>query len=45
MEQDCKLAAFLNPKLGAANGLDVLKDIRAKYPSKTVGNGLTARYY
>jgi len=36
MEQDYKLVVILDLKLGAANGLDVLKDIRAKYPSKPV---------
>ena len=36
MEQDYKLVVILDLKLGTANGLDVLKDIRIKYPSKPV---------
>ena len=36
MEKDYKLAVVLDLKLGSADGLDVLKDIRAKYPSKPV---------
>jgi DNA-binding NtrC family response regulator len=36
MEKDYKLAVVLDLKIGSANGLDVLKDIRAKYPSKPV---------
>ncbi len=36
LEKDYKLAVVLDLKLGAANGVDVLKDIRAKYPGKPV---------
>jgi len=36
MENYYKLVVILDLKLGSANGLDVLKDIRAKYPSKPV---------
>lgn len=36
MERNYKLVVILDLKLGTANGLDVLKDIRAKYPSKPV---------
>jgi two-component system, NtrC family, response regulator HydG len=36
MEHDYKLVVILDLKLGAANGLDVLKEIRLKYPSKPV---------
>lgn len=36
MEKDYKLAVVLDLKLGNSNGLEVLKDIRAKYPSKPV---------
>ncbi len=36
MEQNYKLAVILDLKLGNTNGLDVLKDIRAKYPSNPV---------
>lgn len=36
MEQDYKLVVILDLKLGNANGLDVMKAIRAKYPSKPV---------
>lgn len=36
MENDYKLAVVLDLKLGNANGLDVLEEIRAKYPSKPV---------
>lgn len=36
MEQDYKLVVILDLKLGNASGLDVMKAIRAKYPSKPV---------
>lgn len=36
MEQNYKLVVILDLKLGNTNGLDVLKAIRAKYPSKPV---------
>ena len=36
MEREYKLAVILDLKLGNADGLDVLKEIRAKYPSKPV---------
>ena len=36
MERNYKLAVVLDLKLGNVNGLDVLKEIRAKYPSKPV---------
>ena len=36
MERNYKLAVVLDLKLGNANGLDVLKEIRVKYPSKPV---------
>jgi two-component system response regulator HydG len=36
LEQDYRLAVVLDLKLGAVNGVDVLKDIRAKYPAKPV---------
>ncbi len=36
MEQAYTLVVILDLKLGTANGLDVLKKIRAKYPSKPV---------
>ncbi|MDD2853035.1 MAG: response regulator [Desulfuromonadaceae bacterium] len=36
MENDYKLTVVLDLKLGNANGLDVLREIRAKYPSKPV---------
>ncbi len=36
LETDYKLAIVLDLKLGAVNGTDVLKEVRAKYPSKPV---------
>lgn len=36
MEENYKLTVLLDLKLGNVSGLDVLKDIRAKYPSKPV---------
>ncbi len=36
LEKDYKLAVVLDLKLGAVNGVDVLKDIHAKYPGKPV---------
>lgn len=36
MEQDYKLAVVLDLKLGYTDGLEVLKAVRAKYPSKPV---------
>lgn len=36
MEQNYKLVVLLDLKLGDADGLDVLKELRAKYPSKPV---------
>ena len=36
MEKNEKLAVVLDLKLGAVNGLDVLKQIRARYPAKAV---------
>ncbi len=36
MEQNYKLAVILDLKLGNVNGLDILKAIRAKHPSKPV---------
>lgn len=36
LEKDYKLAVVLDLKLGAENGVDVLKDIHAKYPGKPV---------
>jgi two-component system response regulator HydG len=36
MEQDYKLAVILDLKLGDTNGLEVLKAVRSKYPSKPV---------
>jgi len=36
MERDYKLVVLLDMKLGETNGLEVLKKIRAKYPSKPV---------
>ena len=36
MEESYKLAVVLDLKLGEADGLEVLKSIRAKYPSKPV---------
>lgn len=36
MEQDYKLVVLLDLKLGDTNGLDVLKSIRARYPTKPV---------
>ena len=36
LENDYKLAIVLDLKLGAANGSDVLKEVRAKYPTKPV---------
>lgn len=36
LEKNYKLAVVLDLKLGAVNGVDVLKDIRAKYPGKPV---------
>lgn len=36
MEQNYKLAVVLDLKLGNADGVDILKDIRAKYPTKPV---------
>lgn len=36
MEKNDKLAVVLDLKLGAVNGLDVLRQIRARYPSKAV---------
>lgn len=36
LERAYKLAVVLDLKLGNANGLDVLREIRAKYPSKPV---------
>jgi DNA-binding NtrC family response regulator len=36
LEKDYKLAVVLDLKLGAADGTDVLKEVRAKYPTKPV---------
>ncbi len=36
MEENYKLAVVLDLKLGAADGTEVLREIRAKYPSKPV---------
>ncbi|HET6419962.1 MAG TPA: response regulator [Geobacteraceae bacterium] len=36
LEQSYRLVVILDLKLGTASGLDVLKEIRAKYPSKPV---------
>lgn len=36
LDKDYKLVVVLDLKLGAVNGLEVLQDIRAKYPSKPV---------
>ena len=36
LEKDYKLAVVLDLKLGEVNGVDVLKQIRAKYPGKPV---------
>lgn len=36
MERDYKLAVLLDLKLGDTNGLEVLKAVRSKYPSKPV---------
>lgn len=36
MEKNYKLVVILDLKLGNIDGLDVLKDIRARYPSKPV---------
>jgi DNA-binding response OmpR family regulator len=36
MEHDYKLAIVLNLKLGDKDGLEVLKAVRSKYPSKPV---------
>jgi two-component system response regulator HydG len=36
LEGDDKLAVVLDLKLGAVNGTDVLKEVRAKYPNKPV---------
>jgi DNA-binding NtrC family response regulator len=36
LEQDYRLAVVLDLKLGAVDGVDVLKDIKAKYPGKPV---------
>jgi DNA-binding NtrC family response regulator len=36
LEKDYKLAVVLDLKLGGGNGVDVLKDIHAKYPGKPV---------
>lgn len=36
LEKNYKLAVVLDLKLGAVDGVDVLKDIRAKYPGKPV---------
>jgi DNA-binding NtrC family response regulator len=36
LERDYKLTVVLDLKLGAVNGVDVLQDIRAKYPGKPV---------
>jgi len=36
LDQDYKLAVVLDLKLGAVNGVDVLKKIREKYPGKPV---------
>ena len=36
LEKDYKLAIVLDLRLGAVNGVDVLKDIHAKYPGKPV---------
>jgi DNA-binding response OmpR family regulator len=36
LERSDKLAVVLDLKLGNANGLEVLRDIRAKYPTKPV---------
>lgn len=36
MEENYKLVVILDLKLGVADGLEVLKDIRAKYPTKPV---------
>lgn len=36
LEKDYKLAIVLDLKLGAVNGTDVLREVRAKYPTKPV---------
>lgn len=36
MEKDYKLVLVLDLKLGSVNGTDVLKEVRAKYPTKPV---------
>ena len=36
LEKDYKLAIVLDLKLGTVNGTDVLKEVRAKYPTKPV---------
>ncbi|MDP4027836.1 MAG: response regulator [Gallionella sp.] len=36
LEKGYKLTVILDLKLGAANGVDVLKEVRAKYPNKPV---------
>ena len=36
LENDYKLAVVLDLKLGAVNGTEVLKEVRAKYPTKPV---------
>lgn len=36
LEKDYKLALVLDLKLGAADGTDVLKEVRARYPTKPV---------
>jgi two-component system response regulator HydG len=36
LDEERNLVVILDLKLGAANGVDILKDIRAKYPSKPV---------
>ena len=36
LEKGYKLTVVLDLKLGAANGVDVLKEVRAKYPNKPV---------
>jgi two-component system response regulator HydG len=36
LDKDYKLAVVLDLKLGAIDGMDVLKEIRAKYPTKPV---------
>lgn len=36
MEHNYKLAVVLDLKLGNADGVDILKDVRAKYPTKPV---------